>query len=177
MMLRQAQHACAVRMHSMRTCPTCHAALTTSDASAFEPEERVESVVKIFQDSQGTELLERFKSIIPALTGTNYKGQHGKVGVVGGCVEYTGAPFFAAQSSMKVCTKSSACTLMAFRCCQTWLWHHLHARRVPPCISASHAIMCACDGSGGLLVLNHSAHAGACAPCASQVGADMSYGG
>ena len=46
----------------------------------------------------------------------NHKGQHGKVGIVGGCEIYTGAPFFAAQSSLLVgadlawvfCTKSAA---------------------------------------------------------------------
>ncbi len=33
--------------------------------------------------------------------GTNYKGQQGKVGIVGGCREYTGAPYFAAASAVK----------------------------------------------------------------------------
>lgn len=44
----------------------------------------------------------RFKASIPPLDGRNYKGQHGKVGVIGGCSAYTGAPFFAAQSAHKV---------------------------------------------------------------------------
>jgi hypothetical protein len=34
--------------------------------------------------------------------GSSYKGQAGKVGVMGGCREYTGAPFFAATSSLRV---------------------------------------------------------------------------
>lgn len=32
----------------------------------------------------------------------SYKGQSGKVGVMGGCMEYTGAPYFAAMSAMRV---------------------------------------------------------------------------
>jgi ATP-dependent NAD(P)H-hydrate dehydratase len=34
--------------------------------------------------------------------GGNYKGAHGKVAVVGGCLEFTGAPFFAAMSALRV---------------------------------------------------------------------------
>jgi len=48
------------------------------------------------------QLLHEFAKLIPVLDGRSYKGQHGKVGIVGGCVEYTGAPFFASQSSMLV---------------------------------------------------------------------------
>ena len=32
----------------------------------------------------------------------NYKGQAGKIGTIGGCREYTGAPFFASISALKV---------------------------------------------------------------------------
>lgn len=55
-------------------------------------------------------------------TGENYKGQHGKVGVVGGCREYTGAPYFAAQSALRVgadlswvfCTQSAGPTVKSY---------------------------------------------------------------
>jgi ATP-dependent NAD(P)H-hydrate dehydratase len=40
--------------------------------------------------------------LIPPLGPTLYKGQMGKVVVVGGCQEYTGAPFFAAYSALKM---------------------------------------------------------------------------
>jgi hypothetical protein len=36
------------------------------------------------------------------LTGDSYKGQHGKVMVVGGCLEFTGAPYLAAMSALRV---------------------------------------------------------------------------
>ncbi|KAM9190007.1 LOW QUALITY PROTEIN: ATP-dependent (S)-NAD(P)H-hydrate dehydratase [Dugong dugon] len=42
------------------------------------------------------------RSTIPPLTTKKYKGQHGRIGVVGGCQEYTGAPYFAAISALKV---------------------------------------------------------------------------
>lgn len=42
-----------------------------------------------------------FKQIIPALENSKYKGQSGKVAVVGGCFEYTGAPYMAAISAVR----------------------------------------------------------------------------
>mmetsp|Transcript_26563 Transcript_26563/g.57336 ORF Transcript_26563/g.57336 Transcript_26563/m.57336 type:complete len:172 (-) Transcript_26563:46-561(-) len=41
-------------------------------------------------------------SLVPALSASRYKGQAGKVGVVGGCAEYTGAPFYAAMAALKL---------------------------------------------------------------------------
>eukprot|EP00041_Stephanoeca_diplocostata_P006567 m.88617 g.88617 ORF g.88617 m.88617 type:complete len:350 (+) comp16433_c0_seq1:579-1628(+) len=41
------------------------------------------------------------KQIAPALTGKSYKGQMGKIGVVGGSKEYTGAPYFSSMSSLR----------------------------------------------------------------------------
>ena len=40
-------------------------------------------------------------SIIPSLSDDLHKGQSGRIGVVGGSVEYTGAPYFAAISALK----------------------------------------------------------------------------
>lgn len=41
------------------------------------------------------------KASVPDMTGKR-KGQAGKIGVIGGSVEYTGAPFFSAITSLKV---------------------------------------------------------------------------
>ncbi|XP_047031456.1 ATP-dependent (S)-NAD(P)H-hydrate dehydratase-like [Helicoverpa zea] len=41
------------------------------------------------------------KSIIPTMAGS-VKGDAGKIGVIGGSIEYTGAPYFSAITSMKV---------------------------------------------------------------------------
>lgn len=43
----------------------------------------------------------QFKQIIPFLENSKYKGQSGKVGVVGGSFEYTGAPYMAAISAVR----------------------------------------------------------------------------
>ncbi|CAH3127290.1 unnamed protein product [Porites lobata] len=45
--------------------------------------------------------LELVRETIPALTECAHKGQMGRIGVIGGCQEYTGAPYFAAISALK----------------------------------------------------------------------------
>ncbi|KAH8361196.1 ATP-dependent (S)-NAD(P)H-hydrate dehydratase isoform X1 [Drosophila serrata] len=47
-------------------------------------------------------LLSLFKTVVPKSTCNKYKGQCGCIGVIGGSLEYTGAPYFAAISSLKV---------------------------------------------------------------------------
>ncbi|EDS26411.1 conserved hypothetical protein [Culex quinquefasciatus] len=47
-------------------------------------------------------LMERARNIVPHLETTRHKGQAGRIGVVGGSLEYTGAPYFAAISALKV---------------------------------------------------------------------------
>ncbi|KAJ4825758.1 hypothetical protein Tsubulata_029386 [Turnera subulata] len=42
------------------------------------------------------------RAITPVLDPTKHKGQAGKVAVIGGCREYTGAPYFAAISALKI---------------------------------------------------------------------------
>ncbi|KAF5338365.1 hypothetical protein D9611_012480 [Ephemerocybe angulata] len=46
-------------------------------------------------------ILEQIKRIIPPLDGSLHKGQSGRVGVLGGAMDYTGAPFFAAFSALR----------------------------------------------------------------------------
>lgn len=47
-------------------------------------------------------LLTLFKPVIPKLCNDKYKGQNGRIGIVGGSLEYTGAPYFAAMTAMRV---------------------------------------------------------------------------
>jgi ATP-dependent NAD(P)H-hydrate dehydratase len=47
-------------------------------------------------------LLAGARRLVPDLSPGRYKGQAGKVGVVGGCREYTGAPYFAAMAALRV---------------------------------------------------------------------------
>ena len=41
------------------------------------------------------------KSLLPKLEISKHKGQNGKVGVMGGSKEFTGAPYYAGMSSLK----------------------------------------------------------------------------
>ena len=41
------------------------------------------------------------KRIIPPLTSALHKGQMGKICIIGGCREYTGAPFYAGISAQR----------------------------------------------------------------------------
>ncbi|XP_007227995.1 ATP-dependent (S)-NAD(P)H-hydrate dehydratase isoform X3 [Astyanax mexicanus] len=62
------------------------------------------------------------KNTIPPLTSKKHKGQDGRIGVIGGCQEYTGAPYFAAISALKVgadlshvfCTKDAATVIKSY---------------------------------------------------------------
>ena len=47
-------------------------------------------------------LLATLRLLVPALTAERYKGQAGKIAVVGGCADYTGAPYYAAISALKL---------------------------------------------------------------------------
>jgi ATP-dependent NAD(P)H-hydrate dehydratase len=47
-------------------------------------------------------VFEQIRQIIPPLDGSLHKGQSGRVGVLGGALDYTGAPFFAAISAQRV---------------------------------------------------------------------------
>ncbi|WFC98233.1 ATP-dependent NAD(P)H-hydrate dehydratase [Malassezia yamatoensis] len=47
-------------------------------------------------------LLQQAKCIISPLLPEFHKGQAGRVGILGGCREYTGAPFYASVSSMRL---------------------------------------------------------------------------
>ncbi len=46
-------------------------------------------------------LRDRVRELVPPLSGALHKGQRGRIGVVGGSLEYTGAPFFAAFAALR----------------------------------------------------------------------------
>lgn len=66
--------------------------------------------------------MEAFTKYLPKLTFNHYKGNSGRVGIVGGCFEYTGAPFFAGQAVLKMggdlshifCMKSAATAIKSY---------------------------------------------------------------
>ncbi|KAM6180069.1 ATP-dependent (S)-NAD(P)H-hydrate dehydratase isoform 2-T2 [Erethizon dorsatum] len=71
---------------------------------------------------QMEDALQLVRNIVPALTGGKHKGQAGRIGIVGGCQEYTGAPYFAAISALKVgadlshvfCTREAAPVIKSY---------------------------------------------------------------
>ncbi|XP_038863055.1 ATP-dependent (S)-NAD(P)H-hydrate dehydratase-like isoform X1 [Salvelinus namaycush] len=68
------------------------------------------------------DILPLVKNIVPPLTSKKHKGQDGRIGIIGGCQEYTGAPYFAAISALKVgadlshvfCTKTAATVIKSY---------------------------------------------------------------
>ncbi|GIX89107.1 ATP-dependent [Caerostris darwini] len=69
-----------------------------------------------------SELMKELEFIIPPLTYDNHKGQAGRIGIVGGCINYTGAPYFAAISALRVgcdlvhvfCTKDASQVIKSY---------------------------------------------------------------
>ncbi|XP_063824248.1 ATP-dependent (S)-NAD(P)H-hydrate dehydratase [Ostrinia nubilalis] len=66
--------------------------------------------------------IQSIKACIPPLDDSKHKGQAGRIGIVGGSLEYTGAPYFAGISALKVgadlahifCTKSAATVIKSY---------------------------------------------------------------
>lgn len=67
-------------------------------------------------------VLPQVKELVPDLSSDRHKGQAGKIAVIGGCREYTGAPFFAAFSALKIgadiahvfCTQGAATVIKCY---------------------------------------------------------------
>lgn len=67
-------------------------------------------------------LFERARNVVPSLNTDRHKGQAGRIGIVGGSTEYTGAPYFAGISSLMVgadlvhifCTQSAAPVIKSY---------------------------------------------------------------
>ena len=91
----------------------CHMGSFETRAEAFR--------AKVHTNALRTERLPR-ASFVPSLAHDARKGQAGRVAVVGGCEEYTGAPFFAAVSALKTgcdvvhvfCTESAAPVIKSY---------------------------------------------------------------
>lgn len=64
----------------------------------------------------------RLSSLLPQLSTKNRKGDNGRIGVIGGSFEFTGAPYFTAMSALKTgadmahifCAKSAAVPIKSY---------------------------------------------------------------
>eukprot|EP00961_Rhodomonas_salina_P073291 984714-Rhodomonas_salina.2 len=72
-----------------------------------------------FDKLSPTQLVEAAARIVPELSWTASKGGAGRVAVIGGSVEYTGAPFFAAVTSL-----SKPFLPQISHCQQSWSAEH-----------------------------------------------------
>ncbi|XP_067459888.1 ATP-dependent (S)-NAD(P)H-hydrate dehydratase isoform X1 [Thunnus thynnus] len=84
--------------------------------------ERYHSLGSTSHRGMDDDLLSLVKSTVPPLTSKKHKGQDGRIGIIGGCQDYTGAPYFAAISALKVgadlshvfCTKDAATVIKSY---------------------------------------------------------------
>jgi ATP-dependent NAD(P)H-hydrate dehydratase len=58
------------------------------------------AMASISHTLRSNELTHLFRSVVPKLEYHLHKGQMGRIGIVGGSLDYTGAPYYAAQSSL-----------------------------------------------------------------------------
>ena len=66
---------------------------------------RSKNFIKYFTSKMSTcsedVLLQAAKQLVPKLNVTKHKGQDGRIGIVGGSLEYSGAPYFAGMSALR----------------------------------------------------------------------------
>ncbi|CAG5101648.1 Similar to AAEL000673: ATP-dependent (S)-NAD(P)H-hydrate dehydratase (Aedes aegypti), partial [Cotesia congregata] len=104
------------------------------------------------QISLDDRMLKSVRKIVPSLTTTKYKGQDGRIGIFGGSMEYTGAPYLAAMSAFRTgadlvhifCTKDAATAIKSFSpepIVHPLLDHADAIRQIKPWLDRLHVIL------------------------------------
>ncbi|KVH93570.1 YjeF C-terminal domain, carbohydrate kinase-related protein, partial [Cynara cardunculus var. scolymus] len=83
---------------------------------------RMQSATSGGSPTSEVDALSILRSICPTVGADKHKGQAGKIAVIGGCREYTGAPYFSAISALKIgadlshvfCTKDAAPVIKSY---------------------------------------------------------------
>ncbi|XP_074048131.1 uncharacterized protein LOC141491271 isoform X2 [Macrotis lagotis] len=99
-----------------------HFQLDCRDVPQVHVLERSFSLHEVHSVKNMENIFQLVRNVTPSLTTKKHKGQDGRIGIVGGCQEYTGAPYFAAISALKVgadlshvfCTKDAAPVIKAY---------------------------------------------------------------
>lgn len=68
------------------------------------------------------ELIKTLRQVFPPLNSQSYKGQNGRIAVIGGSFDFTGAPYYSAISALKVggdlshifCSKSASSAIKSY---------------------------------------------------------------
>jgi ATP-dependent NAD(P)H-hydrate dehydratase len=71
----------------------------------YTSQKRIAIATEMWRDNisqMEAQLLKESRAIVPPLGHDLYKGRAGRIGVIGGSLEYTGAPYFCAISALKV---------------------------------------------------------------------------
>ncbi|KAM9347374.1 ATP-dependent (S)-NAD(P)H-hydrate dehydratase [Symphorus nematophorus] len=112
--------------HLRRTSPQTDCFTQQSQLLNPDPQalvfERYYSLGSTSHRGMDDDMLSLIKSIVPPLTSKKHKGQDGRIGIIGGCQDYTGAPYFAAISALKAgadlshvfCTKDAATVIKSY---------------------------------------------------------------
>uniref|UniRef100_A0A671W4G7 ATP-dependent (S)-NAD(P)H-hydrate dehydratase n=1 Tax=Sparus aurata TaxID=8175 RepID=A0A671W4G7_SPAAU len=105
-----------------KTAPPARAPVFSSASLSCGLFERYYSLGSTSHRGMDDDTLSLVKNIVPPLTSKKHKGQDGRIGIIGGCQDYTGAPYFAAISALKVgadlshvfCTKDAATVIKSY---------------------------------------------------------------
>lgn len=111
------------QQHLIRCLGDYHSSSSSSDHLLLvNNSTRMQSVTSGGNPSLEVDALGILRSISPTLDATKHKGQAGKIAVIGGCREYTGAPYFSAISALKIgadlshvfCTRDAAPVIKSY---------------------------------------------------------------
>lgn len=80
----------------------CLGGFNTSSRNFCSNTIKMQSVISGGGSSLEVDAISVLKAITPSLDPSRHKGQAGKIAVIGGCREYTGAPYFSAISALKM---------------------------------------------------------------------------
>jgi len=87
---------------TIQVCKRHEDQFSTSGSSTANSPRLSRSAKRTMTSARDSDLIQKVKNVVPKLNTQMHKGECGRVAVFGGCILYTGAPYFAAISSLKV---------------------------------------------------------------------------